>query len=304
MSKKVLLSINVLKLSVLSASLCISLVSGCSVSAKNTTEESGEKTGVESKSVGENSRNVTKNLPAKGRIQITEGSPADAIRIFYKNLRERHFREAMMMTNLRPAVESLSEAEMQDLNSDFEPLAQQVPENLQIKGETASGNGATVWVKMPNEDTGTLEDKELHLRREKDQWVFLIADEKAEAAAKKEGKNYFFSLRMDIHHMEAQNMMERIAKAQTVYAMQNKGAFGDLKTLIEQGLLPPDVQSAASTGYRFSLTLTSDNRKYFATAEPAVYGKTGNQSFLLESDGADKQARLKSDDNKGLPLRK
>jgi hypothetical protein len=304
MSKEILPSKNILQLSILSASLCLALVNSCTVAAKNATETPNEKTGVESKYVAGKSDNVTKNSTSGARIKIMEGSPADTVRIFYKYLREKHFREAMMMTNLRPAVENLTESEMQDLNSDFEPLAQQVPEDLGINGEIITGNSATVTAKMPDEDTGKLELKEIQLRREKDSWVILTADEKAESAAKKEGKNYFFELRLDIHQVEAQNMMERIAKAQTVYALQNGGTFTDMATLINQGLLPEDAQQSKSTGYHFTISPAADKMKYVATAEPEVYGKTGKLSFLLVSDGSDRQARLKSDDNKGLPLKK
>ena len=304
MSKKVLLSKNILQISVLSASLCLSLITSCAVAAKNVTETPAEKINVESKSVEDKPNNVTKNSPIKSRIQIAEGSPADAVRLFYKNLREKRFREAMMMTNLRPAVEGLSDAEMQDLNSDFEPLSQQVPEDLGINGEIITGNTATVTAKMPDEDTGKLELKEIQLRREKDAWVIITADDKAESLAKKEGKHYFFVLRLDIHQVEAQSMMERIAKAETVYALQNGGTFGDLQSLTSQGFLPEDALQSKSTGYRFSVALASENKKYIATAEPEVYGKTGKLSFLLVSEGSDKQARLKAEDNKGQPLKK
>ena len=304
MSKKVLLSKNILQISVLSASLCVSLITSCAVAAKNVTETPAEKINVESKSVEDKPNNVTKNSPIKSRIQIAEGSPADAVRLFYKNLREKRFREAMMMTNLRPAVEGLSDAEMQDLNSDFEPLSQQVPEDLGINGEIITGNTATVTAKMPDEDTGKLELKEIQLRREKDAWVIITADDKAESLAKKEGKHYFFVLRLDIHQVEAQSMMERIAKAETVYALQNGGTFGDLQSLTSQGFLPEDALQSKSTGYRFSVALASENKKYIATAEPEVYGKTGKLSFLLVSEGSDKQARLKAEDNKGQPLKK
>ena len=304
MSKKVLLSKNILQISVLSASLCVSVITSCAVAAKNSTETPPEKINVESKPPEDKSNNVTKNSPVKARIQIAEGSPADAVRLFYKNLREKRFREAMMMTNLRPAVEGLSDAEMQDLNSDFEPLSQQVPDDLGINGEIITGNTATVTAKLPDEDTGKLELKEIQLRREKDAWIIVTADNKAESLAKKEGKNYFFVLRLDIHQVEAQSMMERIAKAQVVYALQNGGIFGDLQALINGGLLPEDALQSKSTGYHFSVTLTSENKKYIATAEPEVYGKTGKLSFLLVSEGSDKQARLKAEDKKGQPLKK
>ncbi|HEX8368109.1 MAG TPA: hypothetical protein VF604_06180 [Pyrinomonadaceae bacterium] len=286
--------------------VCLSIVvitAGCTASAKNHDETSS----VQTKTIEEKNNaapNAPKNAYVKGRIQVKPNSPADAVRVFYKNLRERRFREAMLMTNVRPAIEGLTDAEMQDLSADFEPIARQVPADIQINGEIVTGNSASVTVKIPNDETGVLEDKALNLRRENDAWIILTADEKAEALVKKEGKNYFFNIRVEIHHVEAQLMLERIAKAQTVYALRNPNAFADMQTLIEQGLLAGDAQSAESTGYRYTISLSSDKKKYFATAEPAVYGKTGKLSFLVEVEGANKEARFKSQDKKGQPLKK
>lgn len=280
--------------------VCVSIfsVGGCGVAAKNKDEAaSADKGGTAEQPLAA----AEKPMP-KGFIKIQEGGPADAVRIFYKNLRERRFRDAMMMTNLRIAIEGLTDAEMDDLKSDFEPLAAKVPETTQINGEIISGDTAIVKAKLPNDD-GFLQQTDLNLRRENGQWVLLIAPDDAEQAAKKEGKNYFFTLRFETHHTEAQNMMERISKAETLNAIQNGGTFAEIPALVQQGLLPPDVTSAASTGYTYKVTLQSGGKKYYATAEPEVYGRTGKLSFLMECDGPDKPARLKSEDNKGKPLK-
>lgn len=288
-----------LQILVLSISFSIVLVSGCSVAAK-----SSEETPTDAPKVEDKAQNLTKNSVPKGRIRIESGSPADTVRLFYKNLREKRFREAMMMTNMRAAVEGLSDSEMQDLISDFEPLATQVPAELEINGEIITNNLATVTAKLPSTETGRIELTQLELRLENNKWVMLIAEADAEALAKKEGKNYFFKLRIDTHHVEAQNMMERIAKAQTLYSMQNNGAFGEMQSLIEKGFLPDDVLNTQSTGYHFTVKVEAGGSKYFATAEPAVYGRTGKLSFLLEGGGADQKAVLKSDDKRGQPLKK
>ncbi|MGI9034921.1 MAG: hypothetical protein ACR2GD_02665 [Pyrinomonadaceae bacterium] len=274
---------------------------GCAVAAKSIDESVGEKSSSKEKMSAVVSE--TKNAPVKGRINFAPNSPADTIRLFYKNLREKHFREALMMTNLRVAVENLSDAEMRDLNADFEPLAAQVPADLQISGEIIAGDKATVTVKMPNDETGVLEDKVFNLQRENDVWVYLMADEATETAARKEGKNYFFALRLDVHHAEAQSMLERINKAEMVYALQNGGLYTDMPTLVAQGLLPADAQSADSTGYHYSLAVSSNKKKYTANAEPAVYGKTGKLSFSLQVDERGKSNGIQSKDNKGMPLK-
>lgn len=295
-----------LRLSLLGLCLWSAGSLGCAVAAKDadaTTDAPPIQTTVETNNPAA-APNLTKNSLPKGRIEITPKSPADAVRTFYKNLREKRFREAMLMTNLRPAVEPLTDADMQELSADFEPLARQVPEDLQISGEIVSGDAATVTVKMPNPDTGAPEDKVFNLRRESENWIIVTSDEKTEAQARREGRNYFFGVRIEVHHAEAQMMFERIGKAQTIYALQNEGRFTDLPTLARQGLLAEDALTADSTGYRYNVVLSADKKKYFATGEPAAYGKTGRLSFLLESEGADKKAQFKSKDNKGAPLKK
>lgn len=288
------------KLSLLAAAGASVFTIGCTVSAKNQEAETTKQVSVSS----DQKTAETKNSALGGaRIKFAQNSPADTLRQFYKNLREKRFRDAMMMTNLRPAIEGLTDADMQDLNSDFEPLAAQVPAEIQINGEIISGGQATVTALMPNEDTGAPELKEFKMRRENETWVILTADEDAEKTAKKEGKNYFFSLRVEVHHVEAQNMMERIAKAEMVYAMQNGGLFGDIPALVQQNLLPADVQNSQSTGYRFNISVSSDKKKYWANAEPAVYGKTGKYSFVLEPNDKDGKMMLRYEDNKGAPMK-
>lgn len=291
-----------LQISVLSLSLVF--INGCAVSANSSDSVSAEKTNNPSIVSEEKSQSVTKNSTSKSKIKLTSGSPGDTVRIFYKNLRERRFKEAMLMTNLRHAVEGLSDAEMQDLSSDFEPLAQQVPSDIEINGEIITSNLATVTAKLPNNETGQIELTKVELRREKDQWLIITAGKEAEDAAKKEGKNYFFTLRIDVHHVEVERMMQRIAKAQSIYAMQNGGFFTDLQTLVSSGLLPEDVNGTKSTGYHFSLKVEAGNKKYYANAVPEFYGRSGKLSFLLESEATDQQARLKSGDNKGQPIKK
>lgn len=242
------------------------------------------------------------NQPSKTLIKIDPNSPADTVRIFYKNLRERKFREAMFLTNLRSAVEGLTDAEMQELNVDFESLAAQVPADIAINGEIVSKDSATVTAKLPDNETDELKLQEIKLRRENGVWVILTVDEKAEAEVKKEGRNYFFALRLKTHHEEAKAMLERVNKAQMVYSMQNGGLYADAPTLIGKGFLPKDFLTADTTGYNYQIQLAADRKKYAATATPAVYGKTGKLSFGFESDSK-KTSALKSSDNKGQAIK-
>jgi hypothetical protein len=286
---------------ILTAIFSVLIVNGCTVrAAKNESETPKQKTETSTNSSKiKNSENFSRGAT----IEITENSPADTVRAFYKNLREKRFREALFLTNLRPAIEGLTDAELQELQVNFEAIARAVPAEIEINGEIISGKYATVTAKLPDNETFELKFQEIRLRKEGNHWVILTVDETAEATIKKEGNQYFFNLRLETYQAEAKAMMERIYKAQLVYAYQNGGNFGELAQLIASGLLPDDVQTSESTGYNYRIVLSPDKKKFYATAEPEVYGKTGKLSFLLEAE-SNKNPRLTAKDNQGKPLKK
>jgi hypothetical protein len=234
-------------------------------------------------------------------IKIEPNSPADIVRIFYTHLRERRFREAIYLTNLRPAIEQLSDSELKEYEVDLSAVARHVPADIEINGEIISGDHATVTAKLPHEDLEKPELQELRLRREGGQWVILTVDEQAEKRIKQAGKNYLRILRIETHHEEAKMMLDRIAKAQMAHAAQNAGKFGDLRKLVDDGLVPPDALSAETTGYAYAVTVTDGGKKYHATATPAEYGKSGLVSFIVRLDAKDSPL-LSSKDTGGKPM--
>ena len=219
------------------------------------------------------------SAPGGPTIEIKANSPADTVRAFYERLRANQFIAALKLTNLKPAVEGLTEEEMKDLGVDFAELAKSIPPQMPINGEIVSGEEATVTMKMPNEKDGKLETSEIRLRKDDKSWLMLVVDQEGERMVRREGKNYFFSLRMNVHHAEAQAMLERINKAQGIYALQNGGKFADLETLIGKGYVPTDAASSESTGYNYKISLAFDKSTYSVYATPAEYGKTGKLSF-------------------------
>jgi hypothetical protein len=227
-------------------------------------------------------------------IDIEPNSPADTVRFFYKYLREKKFRDAIFLTNLRPAVEGLTDTELKEFQVDFEAIAAIVPEQVQINGEIVTGDTATVTAKLPDEDD-KLQVQEIKLRRSGEIWVILSVDEEAEKRIKKEGKNYFYALRIETHEDEARQMLDRISKAQMVYSLQNSNLYGEIGQLVTAGFLPSDALSADSTGYKYSVKLSVDKKTYSAKAEPAEYGKTGRLTFMVELNGK-QQPHLTSKD--------
>ncbi|MCO6510317.1 MAG: hypothetical protein J5I65_05940 [Aridibacter famidurans] len=240
-------------------------------------------------------------LPAGPSIDIKANSPADTVKVFYERLRANQFIDALKLTNLRPAVEGLTPEDVKDLGVDFSEVASSVPPQMPINGEIVSGNEATVTMKMPNEKDGKIETNEIRLRKEGDVWIMLIADPDGERVVRKQGRNYFFYLRMEVHHREAQAMLERINKAQGIYALQNEGRFADLETLTGKGYVPADALSAESTGYNYKIALAFDKSTYTAHATPAIYGKTGTLSFASRIRKG-KDPELVSKDVKGKNL--
>ncbi len=275
------------------AAVVLSFVISCAVAEPKANAKAADVTAVTN----------TANLQPKGAtIPIDKDGPADTVRLFYAKLREKKFREALFLTNLRPAIESLTDAELKDFSLDFEAIAGDVPAEIEINGEIISGDVATVTANFPNKETGKVEAQSIKLRSENGVWVILTVEGDAEKRIKAEGKNYFYNLRIDTKEDEAKKMLERISNAELAYSLQN-GVVAEFPVLIQAGLLPDDVLTSESTGYNYAVHLTGDKRRYFATATPAEYGKSGKRSFLLELDQKG-ISKVTSKDNGGKPLKK
>lgn len=236
---------------------------------------------------------------ADATIAIAPNSPAETVRIFYKYLREKKFREAIFLTNLRPAVEGLTDAELKEFQLDFERIAVNVPADIQINGEIISGDTAMVTANLPtNDDLDASQVQEIKLRRDNGVWVVLTVDDAAEAKIREEGNNYFYALKIESHQDDAREMLERISKAQMAFAAANKGRYAEIGELVRDELLAKDVTTSESTGYNYSVNVFDNGRKYSATATPAVYGKTGRLTFSITLDKKD-QPHLTSKDMGG-----
>lgn len=232
------------------------------------------------------------NADVTALAQTPARTPTEAVREFYKALRERRFREAFAMSIYKPAVEGLSAADFEELRPDFEKMAAAVPEKVEISGEQISGDTATVFMKTSGDDAAA-KSEPITLLRAGNAWI--IGDRENEAVVRASGKQFFFKARIDAHHGEAQTMLQRISAAQIIYHSQHGGRFADLPTLINAGLVPKDVETADSTGYRFHITLGKDGKSFVAGAEPARYGRTGRLSFYMDLSG------IKSKDTGGKP---
>lgn len=236
------------------------------------------------------------------RIEIEPGSPAETVKAFYERLKEKRYREAIHLTNLKPAIEGLTDDELREFAVDLEDIAKAVPADVRINGEIIAGESATVTAALPEEAGAEPQMQEIRLRKVNGYWQILAADEVTEARIKKEGKNYFYELRIDVRQDEAKKMLERVSKAQLAYSLQNNGNFAEVGKLIELGYIPDDILSSDSTGYVYRIALIDSGKSYFATATPAAYGKTGRNSYLLEPSSGG-LSKVTGRDNGGKPLR-
>lgn len=279
------------------AAIAALFIGGCSVTEPKTSATSNPPTSADQP----NAAAKTEAEPPKGAtISIDPNGPADTVRVFYKHLREKKFRDAIFLTNLRPAIEGLTETELGDFSLDFAQLAGEVPAEIEINGEIMTGNTATVTANFPGAD-GKKELRPIKLAKQGDIWIIQSVDAEAEARIKKEGKQYLYNLRIETHHEEARKMLERISKAQLASSLQNGGVYTDLASLVAAGFVPEDVKTSESTGYNYAVNLSSDKKNYYATATPAEYGKSGKLSFLLKPDPKG-PSRVTSKDNGGKTL--
>ncbi len=229
--------------------------------------------------------------------QTPPRSPADTMRDFYRMMREKKYREAFGISIYRPAIEGLSAEEYNDLKPDFDKMAiavsEKIPEKIDITGEQISGDVATVFVKVVDAD-GKEKVEPAALIKVDNAWV--VGDRENLELVKKAGKKFFFEARINAHHDDVQEMMTRVSLAQVVYSQGHNGQFGNTAELIAAGLIPKDLEGVESTGYRFQVVRAADGKSWYATAEPAQYGRTGRLSFYLDASG------VRSGDAGGKPL--
>jgi hypothetical protein len=224
-------------------------------------------------------------------------SPTETTRLFYQMLREKKFREAFMLSIWGSAIEGLSAQEIEDLRPDMERMAlavsEKMPKDIDVSGEQVSGDVATVFVKVVGPD-GKEKVEPATLIKVNNAWI--MGDKENFDLVKKAGNKFFFEARINAHHDDVQDMMTRISLGQVLYSQNRNGQFGNMAELIAAGVVPKDIETTESTGYRFQIMRSADSKSWYATAEPAQYGRTGRLSFYLDATG------VRSGDNGGKPL--
>ena len=230
-------------------------------------------------------------------VAQTQRGPSDVVREFYKAMREHRFRDAFSLTIYKPAVQDLSAEEMEDLRTDFEEKAAQIPEQIQITGEQISGKTATVFVVVPARDnTPQVTSEPVVLILSGGNWI--IGDEANDAIVKKAGRRYFLDALISEHESDVEDLLKRLISMQLAYTTQHKGLYGDLPALIGMGLIAKEVGDPIAMGYKIHITVAQDGKSYVAGAEPTRYGHSGKLSFWMDQTGL-----IKSLDNGGKPIK-
>lgn len=229
-------------------------------------------------------------------VAQTPRTPSDVVREFYKAMREHRFKEAFSLTIYKPAVEGLSTEEMEDLRADFEEKAAAVPEQVEITGEQIDGKTATVYIKVPiNESTPQTISQPVNLINSGGGWI--IGTEADQVEVKKQGRRFFLNAMIAQHQGDIEDLLRRVIAVQIVYSQQHGGAYGDLAALINAGLVPKDAGDPKVLGYNFRVTVGKDGKTYLAGAEPTRYGHTGKLSYWMDQTGT-----IKGVDNGGKVL--
>ena len=236
-------------------------------------------------------------LGSSTALAQAQRTPTETTRQFYRMLREKKYREAFALSIYRPAIEGLSPQEYEDLRPDFDKMAiaisEKIPANVDITGEQISGDAATVFVKVIDAE-GKDKIEPASLIKVDNAWI--VGDRENLELVKKAGKKFFFEARINAHHSDVQDMLTRISLAQLAYAQGHNGQFGNMAELIAAGHIPKDIEGPETTGYRFQVVRAADGKAWYATAEPAQYGRTGRLSFYLDAAG------VRSGDAGGKPL--
>lgn len=206
--------------------------------------------------------------------KITE-TPSSTVRKFYDLLRHKRYWEGFSVSVYRAALEGLKDEDLRELEPEFERLASSLPELVQIEGEQISGDRASVFVKLPNEQKA----QEVILIKQSGQWI--VGDLDTQKYVKKQGRNFFFNERIRVSEAEVNEWMQEILGYELIYfkAKQQYATFADLA---KSGSVSEQLLSGTVSGYVFEIQLSADRQKFSAMARPVIYGRTGRLSFYTD----------------------
>jgi hypothetical protein len=216
-------------------------------------------------------------------------SPSDTVINFYQALKQKHYIEGFSHSIYRKAVEGLTPSELQDLEPDFAQTFSAIPDKIEPRGEQITGDTAVVFLKFEGMDA----PQQVALIRINGEW--LVGDKESFTEVNAQGRSFFFNTRIRVNEDEAFELLSRMIDAELIYSKKFQGKNATLQELIRLSGVPKDLESGESGGYRFTLTVSGDEKSFSAAASPIAYGKTGRLSFYADIDG------VRAEDLKGQP---
>ena len=218
-------------------------------------------------------------IPTPASSQKKPLTPAETAVAFYRLLREQRYAEGFALSIYREAVDGLSADELAELVPDFEATFAQIPAKIEIKGEQAAGETATVFALFG----GDAEVQEVGLVREDGRW--LVGDTESLELVRRDKTAFFFNTRIRVNHNEAFAILKRITGSQVLRLKDNK-AYGTLEELVaEDKALGADIPGGIGAGYRFTVNITPDRQAFTVVAVPTKHGRTGRLSFFADTGG-------------------
>ncbi len=206
-------------------------------------------------------------------------TPSETVVAFYRLLREQRYSEGFALSIYREAVEGLGPDELAELVPDFEATFAQIPAKIEIKGEQAAGDSATVFALFGSDASV----QEVGLVREGGRW--LVGDSESLELVRRDKTAFFFNTRIRVNHNEAFAILKRIAGTQAV-RLKEKQAYGTLEELLaEEKTLGADLPAGVGAGYRFTVNVTTDRQAFTIVAVPVKHGRTGRLSFFADVGG-------------------
>lgn len=206
-------------------------------------------------------------------------TPAETVVAFYRLLREQKYAEGFALSIYREAVEGLTPDELAELVPDFEATFTQIPAKIEIKGEQAAAESATVFALFG----GETDVQEVGLILEDGRW--LVGDAESLALVRRDKTAFFFNTRIRVNHNEAFALLKRINGTQIVRLKEKQG-YGTLQELMaEDKSLGTDLPGGVGAGYRFTVNVTPDRMAYTVVAIPVKHGRTGLLSFFADIGG-------------------
>ncbi len=215
---------------------------------------------------------VVTAAPALGQKAL---SPSETVVAFYGLMRQHKFKEAFAYSVYAEAIDGLTEEDLAELDPEFQRTAADIPAQIDVRGEQASGDVATVFAAFGGSDA-----QDVTLVREGGRW--LVGDRDALTQVRAEKSAFFFNARIRVDHNEVFDLMRRLTGTEDV-RLQSKKAYATLDELVAEEGFGEDLKDGVASGYRFTVNVTPDRQAFTVVAVPVRYGRTGKLSFFANS---------------------